>query len=54
MRKVGGYMILAGVIGGWFGMMTYDLGIVQASIIAGVVLAAFGLLALAAYLIQED
>jgi len=53
MRKVGGYMILAGLFGGWFGMASYSLGLVQTSIMTGVVVAAFGLLALAVYLIQE-
>jgi len=53
MRKVGGYLILAGLFGGWFGMMTYDMGIVKASIVTGVLVTACGLLALATYLIQE-
>jgi hypothetical protein len=53
MRKVGGYLILAGLFGGWFGAASFSLGIVQTSIMTGVVVTVFGLLALAAYLIQE-
>lgn len=53
MRKVGGYMILVGIFGGWFGAASYSLGIVQTSIMTGIVVTLFGLLALSVHLIQE-
>lgn len=53
-RKVGGYLILASLFGGYFGMMAYDLGLTNALIIVGLLVVFWLFLTLAIYLIMEN
>lgn len=54
LRKAGGYLILAGLLGGMVGAMIYDIGLVPALCILGGSVAVFGMLQLAVYLIWEN
>lgn len=54
MRKIGGYLILSGLFGGWFGMLAYKHGVLPALFMTGVSATFLGMLALAAYLLQEN
>ena len=53
MRKVGGYLILAGITGGFVGAMIYDIGLLPALYILGGFMVLFGLMWIAVELIME-
>lgn len=52
-KKVGGYLILSGIFGGFFGAMAWDIGLYQATVITGVAFAVISMMQLAIYLIWE-
>jgi hypothetical protein len=52
-RKVGGYLILSGIAGGFAGAMIYDLGLVPALCILGGAAVLLGMMWVAVELIME-
>jgi len=53
LRKVSGYLLLSAVFGGFFGAMSYNIGLGPAVVIIGTAAAALGIMELAIYLIWE-